>query len=246
MPLSLNNWHLLLDRQDVAKYAVQIRDFNFWCQSIQICHVPFVKITWWRNGRCCLHNLGRCEPCTTYLGRESRSNTSIVKSPSIHQHPVQDGWMQFRRAWSAGTQADQGRRHEPMPHAQQHARNFESSKAACVRIPVMSTPGLQYLPRILEGEYYIFPSTSVRIRVIYPPKTEFYARVPDMTTEDLKARLCPAGQELFLWWRRSGARRGRERRLGSARSVVRELDRDDRDERLGEYTEKALLIWKVK
>lgn len=234
MVLTWANWPgRLLERQDLIRFQPSIQTFNLWCTAQGCSRLPFYKITYWRDGRCCLHNTTNCWVCRSYFGSQHRYNTSAssITAPRSYS-PARFSWNYYRNAWPAGSQLDAENRAAAGRHGRadrQHhwARKFfrrDRTRPRVISVPVYSVPEISASPECHSDEVYIFPRTSRRIEIVNEARgTRIQARVPEMTVSDLKQRLVGPGQDLFLRWR--GGDADHIHRLSSGKTIGQEIDR---------------------
>lgn len=144
MDLTRENWpRRLLTANEALRLPAAIREFNHWWRDeIARRRFPFFLITWWSDGRCCVHNSYGCSQCTSVLGGPHSQNTSAARAPDMRDISSSRPWRYFQEHWVAGTLSDQDRRrqhrpeqHRPRQHEERRSGTFPSS---CVSVPAFS------------------------------------------------------------------------------------------------------------
>lgn len=229
--LTQENWHShLLTPLKALNHRRDITTFNDWARADSPTRLPFLKVSWWEDGTCCVHEKFKCSVCRLHFGIKKSSNTSSATPPSSSSRRDRGIWAPFMRRWIHKTAAERPRGTRALTSRKTEVQTYTSS----------SNGGL---PNIRSDESYVFPVSSIRILLVNEVKDQRgYLRIPDITVQDLEKRLLKSEQSLWLrYWVKGRAAKERQLKRASGR-VLKELERGVRGEKLGAEVERCLSI----
>ncbi|CZT21515.1 uncharacterized protein RCC_07378 [Ramularia collo-cygni] len=235
------NWprHLLIDS---GTYREDIFLFNDWSQSHSPGVLPFQKITWWRDGRCCVHSRTLCRVCRDVLGVQTLSNTSAADPPSESSRQDCSIWDPFMRRWDFGVVAEPRHQAQNRRNAR-HLYNGGALRALDFTVPTYFNPHFAGHPGVRQGELYIFPTASIRILLQNELTGQSgYLRIPEMSMANLMDNLLGEGESLYLRYWRRGEQAAERRMCRGFGYILDELNRGARGGELPATMERCLRI----